>query len=78
MKRFDTKSALLGLAAGVLLTFALGAAASGGGQIGRFQVAGTASQAVIIDTATGKAWTAFLSQNAGQTDPEFKVPKQQQ
>jgi hypothetical protein len=75
MKNLDSKSALLGLAVGVLLTLTLGAATSGINSIGRFQVAGTASHGIIVDTQTGRAWTIFLSQNGGNSDAEFKKAK---
>ena len=76
MKKLDLKSALLGLIAGVVIMVALGAAPSIG-PVGRYQVAGTASHAIIVDTQTGKAWTAFFQQHGGNTDADFKAPKQQ-
>lgn len=76
MKKLDVKSALLGSAAGVLITLTLGAATSSTNPVGRFQAAGTASHAVIVDTQTGKAWITFLPQShSGNPDVEFKKPK---
>ena len=75
MKKLDPKCALLGLAAGVLVTLALGAATSGVNPNGRFQAAGTTSHGIIVDTQTGKAWTTFLSQHGGNPDVEFRKAK---
>jgi hypothetical protein len=73
-KKLDTRSALLGLGAGILVTVALGAALPTTTP-GRFQVAGTGNQAVIVDTATGQAWTAHYDSSSGKTDGEFYLPK---
>lgn len=72
--KLDTKSTLLGLLLGVLATVAI-AAASSSGQTGRYQVAGTGSHAVIVDTATGQAWSTFLSPSGGRSDGDFYRPK---
>ena len=72
----DLRSALIGLVAGVLLMFTLGAAGNSGIDGNpRYQVAGTHSHAVIVNTATGQAWSAFMSPNSGPTDPDFKAAK---
>lgn len=73
--RIDIKSALLGLLLGVLATVAI-AAASGPGQVGRYQVAGTANFGLVLDTATGQVWRMFFSPSGGGTDGEaFFQPK---
>jgi hypothetical protein len=70
-KRIDLKSAVAGLAIGLTIMLATGAATPKPTAIGRFQISGTASHAVVIDTATGQVWSAFLQQNAGKTDGDF-------
>lgn len=70
----DTKSALIGLLLGILAAVTI-AASSSAGNAGRYQVAGTGSHAVIIDTATGQAWSTFLSSAGGRTDGNFYQPK---
>ena len=76
MKKLDSKSALVGLVAGVLITFTLGADAAGDKpQIGRFAVAGAGDYAIILDTATGRAWTEHTI-NIRQAKA-FREPKPQ-
>ncbi len=53
---------------------ALGATYSGIA-IGRFQVAGTASHGLVVDTATGQVWSSYLPQNGGKNDQNFFSPK---
>jgi hypothetical protein len=72
--KIDIKSAMLGLAFGVLATLAL-AAASSPGPVGRYQIAGTGAHGLIVDTATGQAWSAYLPMTEGSTDPDFRQPK---
>lgn len=72
--KLDIKSALIGLSAGVLITLGIGAAASPG-SVGRYQVAGTANQGLIVDTATGQVWRAYFHSNNGNTDGDFFSPK---
>jgi hypothetical protein len=72
--KIDIKSASIGLGIGVLVMLGI-AAASSPGSIGRYQVAGTANHAVIIDTATGQAWSTFLMTSGGRTDGDFYQPK---
>jgi hypothetical protein len=55
--KIDLKSALCGLAVGVLAMLAIGAAESSNA-IGRYQVAGGAGSFTIVDTVTGQAWGA--------------------
>jgi hypothetical protein len=72
--RIDIKSASIGLGVGVLVMLGI-AAASSSGSVGRYQVAGTAAHAVIIDTATGQAWSTYLMSSGGRADPDFYLPK---
>jgi len=72
----DLRTALVGLVAGVILMFTLGAAGNNGIDGNpRYQVAGTHSHAVIVNTATGQAWSAYMNPNGGVTDADFKGAK---
>ena len=51
----DFKSALYGLAAGILTMLALGSTQPSH-PIGRYQVSGSAGFYMILDTSTGKGW----------------------
>lgn len=73
-KQIDIKSALIGLLAGVAAMLALGASSSSP-VIGRFQVGGTANQALVVDTATGQVWTMFAPSGSGSSDHDFALPK---
>ncbi len=73
--KIDLKSTLIGLLLGVLATVAIAAASSG--PSGRYQVGATGNHAIIVDTATGQAWSAFMSSDGGRTDPNFFQPKHQ-
>ena len=46
-----------------------------GAVVGRFQVAGTASHGLVLDTATGRVWSTYLSQTNGRPDQSFFAPK---
>ena len=63
--KIDVKSALIGLLLGVLVTVAI-AAASSPSQAGRYQVAGTGSYGLVLDTVTGQVWSMFFSSSGGQ------------
>src|SRR5688500_20389156 len=70
----DLRSAMIGLIAGVVLMFTLGASiGSNVGTGAQYQVAGTATHAVILNTQTGQAWTALLSSQS--MDAGFREPK---
>ena len=58
--KIDFKSALFGLAIGVLVTLGI-AAASSLKTVGRYQIAGTDTQGLVIDTATGQVWACTVS-----------------
>ena len=64
------KSALVGLLAGILVTVAIGAGVPLD-RFGRYQISGTSTQGLIIDTATGQAWTMHFAPNTGQSHPDF-------
>ena len=72
--KIETKSALIGLGIGVLITLSL-AATSSPGTVGRYQFAGVGSHGLIIDTATGQVWRGFFGSNGGTTDGDFFAPK---
>ncbi len=58
--KIDLKSALCGLAVGVLAMLAIGAGEQSG-QIGRYQIAGGAGAFTIVDSITGQAWCANVA-----------------
>jgi hypothetical protein len=68
--KIDLKSAGIGLLAGVIVTFTLGAAAKTTGPVGRFQITGIQSHAFVIDTATGQVWRGYFPPAGGNTDGE--------
>jgi len=72
--KIDIKSAVLGLGVGVMITIGV-AAASSPGPVGRYQVAGTANSGLVLDTVTGRVWSAYFLPNQGKTDPDFFTPK---
>lgn len=73
--KIDLKSAWIGLLFGVLVTVAVGAAASPGGA-GRYQIGGTGTHGLVLDTATGQVWTMFFNPSGGRTDGDaFFQPK---
>ena len=67
MKKIDLKSALLGLVLGVIVTAAIGAVSSPA-QVGRYQIAGTGNQGLVLDTVTGQVWSAYFSSGGGRED----------
>jgi len=77
--KIDLKSALVGLGAGVLATLAIGAA-SMSNPTGRFQIAGALNYFLIVDTTTGKVWTANMGTSgmAKTTDAGFFDSKVEQ
>ena len=58
--KIDLKSALCGLAVGVLAMVAMGSTGSSS-TVGRYQVAGGYGFFTIVDTSTGQAWGANFS-----------------
>jgi hypothetical protein len=72
--KIDIKSALFGLGVGVLLALGI-AAASSPGTVGRYQIAGTGNQGLVLDTATGQVWSAYFPPDRGKTDGDFSQPK---
>jgi hypothetical protein len=71
MKAIDIKSALLGLIIGVLVTLGVGASRSELTGIRRYQIGGTHSHGLVIDTVTGQVWQEFLPPGSGSSDPDF-------
>ena len=77
--KIDTKSILIGLLAGVIVTFAVGAGLPTNRQVGRYQVAGAGDgHAIIVDTVTGQAWQAGFIPNTAQTDGDFFKAKSEE
>jgi hypothetical protein len=73
--KFDLKSALCGLLGGVLATLVIGAGEASN-PAGRYQVSGTQTGGIILDTKTGQAW-AFSPVTSAQirNDADFFQPK---
>ncbi|MCW5552649.1 MAG: hypothetical protein KIS67_10895 [Verrucomicrobiae bacterium] len=59
--KIDFKSALGGLAVGVLAMLAIGATDGSSNRTGRFQTAGGAGFFITTDTVTGQSWFANVS-----------------
>lgn len=74
LMKIDVKSALLGLSLGILATVAV-AASSSPRPVGRYQIGGTGEHGLVIDTATGRVWSAFLPTGGGSTDGDFFTAK---
>jgi hypothetical protein len=77
----DIKSAVMGLALGALVTLGVAATTSPGSFVGRYQLVSNVNNggqggsfSLIIDTQTGKVWSAY-SLPAGKTDDDFFLPK---
>jgi len=75
----DIKSAMLGLAIGVVAMLAIGAEDSLSNTVGRYQVetcpGNPSGFVVLVDTTTGKVWMANGSGNQLRSDPDFFAPK---
>ncbi len=54
--RFDLKSLVCGLSAGVLLTLGMGAALSPSMPVQRYQCSASDVFLMVVDTATGRTW----------------------
>jgi hypothetical protein len=77
--RIDIKSALLGLCVGVVAMLVMAAAsASPSGSVGRYQITGTTSHALVLDTTTGEVWHGFYPTDRGGTSPDFLKQKNSQ
>ncbi len=68
--KIDVKSALVGLAVGVVAILALGAA-SPSSSIGRYRVAGNTPYFLLVDTTTGKVWAGNFQAGLRNTDADF-------
>ena len=73
-KQIDIKSALIGLCVGVLVMLGI-AATSGPGSLGRYQIAGTDSYGLVVDTQTGEVWCAAPRSFGGKATADFYKPK---
>ena len=73
--KIDIKSVLIGICVGAVATLAIGASSSTPTTVGRFQVGGTASHGLVVDTATGQVWSKYLPQQSGYSDEGFEKPK---
>jgi hypothetical protein len=71
--KIDLKSALCGLAVGVLAMLVIGATIST--PPGRFQYAGAPPVFLLVDTTTGQVWTANFAGTVKSTDDNFIQPK---
>lgn len=74
-KNIDIKSVLIGACIGVVAMLAIGASSPQTSVVGRYQLGGTASHGLVIDTMTGRVWSKHLPQNRGYTDADFAIPK---
>jgi hypothetical protein len=79
--KIDIKSAVIGLAVGVLVTLGVAATTSSGNSVGRYQIVSNVNNggqggsfSLVIDTLTGKVWSAY-SAPGGRTDDDFFQPK---
>ncbi len=79
--KIDIKSAVIGLAAGVLVTIGVAATTQPLIHVGRYQIVSNAnnggqggSHSLILDTMTGKVWLGFVP-SGGKTDDDFFQPK---
>jgi hypothetical protein len=78
----DIKSAVIGLAAGALITLGIAATTSPGTPVGRYQLVSNVNNggqggsfSMILDTQSGKVWSAY-SLPTGTSDAEFFQPKE--
>ncbi|HLX69841.1 MAG TPA: hypothetical protein VKV04_09470 [Verrucomicrobiae bacterium] len=75
----DIKSAVLGLAIGIVAMLAIGAEESPSNPVGRYQVqtcpGNPSGFAVLVDTTTGKVWMGNGSGNQLRSDLDFFAPK---
>ncbi len=79
--KIDIKSAVIGLAVGVLVTLGVAATTPPVIRLGRYQIVSNVnnggmggSHSLIIDTVTGKVWVGYVPANA-QSDGDFFQPK---
>lgn len=70
----DTKSALIGLCVGITAMLALGASSTTTRPVGRYQIGGTATHGLVIDTVTGQVWMQYIQQERNH-DSRFHGPK---
>ncbi len=80
--KIDIKSAVIGLAVGVLVTLGLAGTTSSGSPAGRYQITTSVNNGgqggiygLVIDTLTGKVWLASLPASVSRSDDDFFRPK---
>ena len=74
-KNIEIKSVLIGVFIGIVAMVAMGASSSQTSAVGRYQLGGTASHGLLIDTVTGQVWSKYFAQSGGRSDPDFAKPK---
>jgi len=75
MKKFDVKSAVIGLLLGVCVVLMIGAEGNGIGDTGRYRVSpagDSPSSCYVIDSVTGSLWRRY----AGPSESYMGNPKQ--
>ncbi len=79
--KIDIKSAVIGLALGILVSFGVAATTPASSPHGRYQIVSNVnnggqggSHSLILDTMTGKAWVGYVS-SSGKSDDDFFQPK---
>lgn len=72
--KLDLKSFLCGCVTVLLALLAIGAG-SDSTVSGRYQVTGFAPYFMLVDTTTGRVWTANFTQANKTTDADFFAPK---
>lgn len=73
--RFHFPSVLLGFVSAIGLLAMLGANHPADQGLGRFDLQATANHVFVIDRNTGKVWEKFVTDNSGQSDQDFALPK---
>ena len=75
--KIDIKSAVIGLAVGVLVSLGIAATTPAISRVGRYQIVSNAnnggqggSHSLIVDTVTGKVWMGFVP-SSGKSDDDF-------
>jgi hypothetical protein len=83
--KIDIKSAVIGLAVGVLVTLGIAATTPPISRLGRYQIVSNAnnggqggSHSLIIDTVTGKVWLGFVPSSGKSDDDFFQVKSSDQ
>ena len=72
--RIHLPSLLAGIAAAFALASLL-AADRPAVRMGRFELEATPNHVFVLDTDTGRVWQKFVTDNTGQSDQDFALPK---